>query len=462
MNTHGWKVAVAAFTLVVAGCADEPTASTGSTNANRSVVPAQAAGPADPALQMRAALRGMNDPEFLAHVEKSQNIVMVGFKPEAAPWGVDERGRSLLSRAVVAQRLAELKPYAKRVVLEFEHIPAVAVELPNAAVALQLRKLPWVDYVAFNTNTMTGDMVSCFDVNGNPPAPAVPDQPQTIPWNITRVRASDSWSLATGSGASRAFVILDDGADEGGGPNAMGGPDLSWGVYAWYVPQTSNDGVHGTPALSAGTARNNSVGTVGVAPGARARVDKIVDYYNGGAWETWAAYAVQNSDAYANVITISYSTKQTSSTPPASQAGLYDAIKYAYYQEGVIITASTGNQSRSDYYAYPAQYAEVVGVGGSGYSDEWIYNNYAPGNVEISAPAVDDGAVCKGGATGYASGTSFATPMVAGAVMLLRERFPYISNDSLRARLRNTAVPMANTQQSGAGRMDVYRALTAP
>lgn len=50
--------------------------------------------------------------------------------------------------------------------------------------------------------------------------------------------------------------------------------------------------------------------------------------------------------------------------------------------------------------------------------------------------------------------------MVAGALMMLREEFPNESPNSLTLRLLSTAVPMADPQKSGAGRMDVYAALT--
>lgn len=189
-------------------------------------------------------------------------------------------------------------------------------------------------------------------------------------------------------------------------------------------------------------------------------MSKIYDPAVDTRWDYWAYFAFDQEAQFSGVMTISYSTKQTSSAPPASFAPMYDAIKRAYYQYGTIITASTGNQGRADLYAYPARFPEVVGVGGSGFNDEYVLNNYAPGNVELAAPAIDVGTVCKGGQTGIADGTSFATPMVAGAFMLLREKFPNDTPDQLRARLRSTAVPMGNSQKSGAGRIDVYAALT--
>ena len=340
--------------------------------------------------------------------------------------------------------------FADTVLYRFKHIPAIAVRLPDAEAALRLRRLPWVDYVAPGSGLVTPDAVgTCSPLSS----------PQAVPWNIERVGADDAWAVATGAAAG-SLVVMDDGADE---TNGWHGPELDWLSYTYYVPSTYADGQHGTPVLGAAQANDNTVGTVGVAPDADARVTKIYDGTTGNsqhrAWEVHAASAIDDWAAQAEVMTISYSTKITSPNPPATFVGLHDAIQNAYYQHGVLFTASTGNQGRSDYYAYPAQFAEVIGVGGSDRNDAYTLNNYAPGNVELAAPARDVLTVCKGGAIGEYDGTSFATPMVAGAVMLLREAHPTWSADQVRQRLRDTAVPMANATRSGAGRLDVAAAL---
>jgi subtilisin family serine protease len=203
------------------------------------------------------------------------------------------------------------------------------------------------------------------------------------------------------------------------------------------------------------------VGIVGIAPGAILSDGNITGDGATTAWQNAAASIINLAAPETKVISISYSSKLT--YEPPDFALLHDAVINAYYQRGMIIVASTGNESSATIQSYPARWTEVIGVGGSGYSDEYVYNNYAPGNVEIAAPAVDVGVICQGGGTqGTASGTSFATPLVAGAVMLLRQKYPTNSNDWIRARLQNTALPMANSQQSGAGRLDVLAALDQP
>jgi hypothetical protein len=371
---------------------------------------------------------------------------------------VNERGVTLVSPALKSEHTRAVEALATRVIYRYKNIPAVTVELPNPNIATQLRHLPWVDYVAPATSLLTPDWVDvqCFPT----PARGIAEGPQHMPWNVQRVRADQAWPITTGN-SSAELMVLDDGVD--GQPDPLpSGPELHAEAYLGYVGSTPYNGYHGTPVLGAAEARNNTVGTVGVAPDTKATIAKIAD--NGPAdtvsWDYWSAMAIDGNAPVSGVVTISYSTKQTSSTPPASFVQLYDAIKNAYYQRNVVITASAGNQQRADYYAFPAAYPEVIGVGGSGYSDEYQLNNYAPGNVDLAAPALDVETVCKGGAIGLATGTSFATPMVAGALMLLRAAHPAETAAQLRQRLLNTAVPMADPLKSGAGRMDVYAALT--
>ncbi len=438
--------------LAFAGCADRVVAPEQENSpVSTSTMQHQNAPDEDIGMKMRREIRAMDDAAFRELVEQSDLTVMIGFKEVGRQRGVSKRGKALLSSAQAAPRADHVaQQFASDVIYRFKHIPAIAVRLPNAEAALQLRKLPWVDYVAPGSGLVTPDEVS---------AACYPIEPQVIPWNIEQVGADDAWSVATGN-APKSLVVLDDGADEDDGWYDQ---ELYWISYTYYVPSTYWDGNHGTPVLGAAQAGDNAVGTVGVAPDAEARVTKIVDPTTGDPdhqnWEANAAIAIDDHATLATVMTISYSTKITSPDPPPTFVGLHSAMQNAYYQHDVLFTASTGNQSQSDYYAFPANFDEVIGVGGSDRNDNYIYNNYAPGNVEIAAPAIDVLTVCKGGDVGPHSGTSFATPMVAGAVMLLREEHPNWTNEQVREQLRNTAEPMANSTKSGAGRLDVAEAL---
>lgn len=221
----------------------------------------------DPGLYMRQQLRSMNNDEFKQSIEKGGLTVMIGFKEEDTVRGVSKKGKALVDKPRAEQFANQVVPqFADSVIYRFKHIPAIAVKLKNAEMALQLRNLPWIDYVVAGSGLVTPDAVSmqCSPISS----------PQSVPWNITQVGADIAWTEATGSNAPGKLVVLDDGADEN---NGWHGTELDWEAYTYYVPSTSYDGDHGTLVLGAAQANDNSSGTVGVAPDAMARVMKIFD-----------------------------------------------------------------------------------------------------------------------------------------------------------------------------------------
>lgn len=80
---------------------------------------------------------------------------------------------------------------------------------------------------------------------------------------------------------------------------------------------------------------------------------------------------------------------------------------------------------------------------------------------EVSAPGVNVRSAYPGGGTAVLSGTSMASPHVAGALMLLREAFPNVSGTQLKLALYNTAVDYGapgEDNQYGKGIIDVLAA----
>ena len=399
----------------------------------------------DQAIRMRLAERAKTPQEARDDIEGGGNIVIVGFRPPGAMAGVDSKGQSRVSarmREVYADSSAR---GATRVIHRFKNIPAIALEFDNAGVAEALRHKPWVDYVAPNTGFVTPEFTSCgLGANEVPAPPGDPDVPQIVPWQASKIGADTVWARGiTGvSSFNRDLIIFGDGVVEHNtSPSQPSGPDLYTEIINWYVPWSSLDGRHETPVVGAAAARNNGVGTIGIAPGARVRVDKILE--GDSAKINYLAIAIDNEAAYSWVMNLSWGHNTTNPVAAPVWLPILDAIRNAYYTYNVIFVTSTGNLDRGDLYHFPAVFDEVVGVGGSGGTDGHVYNNWAPGNVEISAPAAAVVTVCKGGQTGTAHGTSFAAPLVAGAFMLLKQAYPTESASRLRERVRLTAKPMA-------------------
>ncbi len=155
------------------------------------------------------------------------------------------------------------------------------------------------------------------------------------------------------------------------------------------------------------------------------------------------------ADHGAQVISMSFEIAQSS---PALQA----AIQYAL-NKNIVVVAASGNDGQQ-ILVYPAAYNNVVGVGSTSNTDaKSAFTNYGTNAVYIAAPG--EGVVTTYPGANYAAGwgTSFSTPMVAGAAALILQARPaYHPGDVANAISRAAAVP-----QMGHGRMDLCLALSS-
>lgn len=129
-----------------------------------------------------------------------------------------------------------------------------------------------------------------------------------------------------------------------------------------------------------------------------------------------------------------------------SQA-MHDAIQEAE-QAGILFIAAAGNaganNDRTEY--YPANYAlsNVIAVAASDRNDRLAsFSSYGKEKVSVAAPGVDIYSTVFGG-YGLKSGTSMATPHVAGLAALIHAAHPGISAHDVTARIKYSAEPIAS------------------
>jgi subtilisin family serine protease len=112
--------------------------------------------------------------------------------------------------------------------------------------------------------------------------------------------------------------------------------------------------------------------------------------------------------------------------------------------------------------AYPAAYSNVIAVAAVTWWDTRVSFSNVGDYVDIAAPGVSIYNTYKNGSYAYESGTSQATPHVAGLAALIWARYPNYTAAQVRALIQNTAVDLGATgwdAQFGWGRIDARAAL---
>lgn len=151
---------------------------------------------------------------------------------------------------------------------------------------------------------------------------------------------------------------------------------------------------------------------------------------------------------------------------PNSQA-LYDAFQNAQ-QHGVICVAAAGNEATNDDTTldYPASFStrlnNVVTVAATTNTDQLAsFSNYGVNSVDLAAPGVNILSTLPNGKYGAMSGTSMATPEVAGALALVWGLHPSWNYTQVINQVLNTTDKLSSLQgkvKTG-GRLDLAAAV---
>jgi subtilisin family serine protease len=153
------------------------------------------------------------------------------------------------------------------------------------------------------------------------------------------------------------------------------------------------------------------------------------------------------ADHGANIISMSFSMAQSS-------PGLQAAIQYAL-SKNVATVASSGNDG-SKTLVYPASYGGVQGIGSSTNTDQRsTFSNFGSGVVTFAAPGEGIITTYPGGNYAAGWGTSFSTPMFAGAAALVLQARPASKPGDITNALSKTK----QISDMGYGRIDLFSSL---
>ncbi|GLZ28292.1 serine protease [Lentzea sp. NBRC 105346] len=285
--------------------------------------------------------------------------------------------------------------------------------------------------------------------------------------SVPQIGAPQAWQAGF-TGKNATVAVLDTGVD-------ATHPDLADAVSEskdfTESPSGTDDRVgHGTHVASTITGE----GTYrGVAPDAKLAIGKVLNDFGGGR-ESWIIAGMEWAAARADVVNMSLG----SPWPSEGDDPMSLALNKLTEQTGALFVVAAGNSGPSDEsIGSPAAADEALTVGAVDRQDNLAdfssrgprWNNgaikpdiTAPG-VGIVAARAKNGQFGKPGDTHVAlSGTSMATPHVAGAAAILAGQHPDWTAPQLKAALMSTAKPNAEltVYQQGAGRVDVAKAVT--
>jgi subtilisin family serine protease len=301
-------------------------------------------------------------------------------------------------------------------------------------------------------------------------------------WSLADDRllgVQDAWDVSTGG--STVVAVIDTGADlthpdlrdnlwrnaeeiPGNGIDDDGNgfvDDVNGADFVNRDGDPSDDNGHGTHVAGILAARGaNRVGVTGVAQRARLMVLKALGADAVGSAETMAEavrYAVANG---AKIINMSVSGPGRSQT--------FEEAVQAASDAGVLMTVAAGNSGHDLDVApeYPAAFpaSHVIAVAATGRTGKLIgISNRGVGTVDIAAPGQGIVSTARGGDYEIRTGTSMASPHVAGALVLLSSARPDLGADALQAALlgsarRGVAVTTGTLDVAGAMRRMVSAA----
>ncbi|MEB3211323.1 MAG: S8 family serine peptidase [Leptolyngbyaceae bacterium] len=279
-----------------------------------------------------------------------------------------------------------------------------------------------------------------------------------IPWGVERINARDVWEQGT-TGKGVTVAVLDSGVDfthidlddniwinsdeiPGNGIDDDGNgyidDRLGWDFVDGDGRPMDLEG-HGTHVAGTIAAERNGFGVTGVAPDAAIMAVRVLDEEGQGFVSDIVRglyYAINNG---ADVINLSLGGN---SPTPEIRTAIRDAFNL-----GIPVIMAAGNEGRS-VPSFPAQFAAQWGiaVGASDRTDRFANFSNQAGFTPLDyvvAPGVSIPSTLPGDRYGLLSGTSMATPHVAGTVALMLDANPTLTPSEVETILINTATTLA-------------------
>ncbi len=352
-----------------------------------------------------------------------------------------------------------------------------------------------VDYETSLDSLLTDSRILRIDQNFRVSTQAIPNDPRySQEWGMNNsgqtggvagadIKAELAWDLAKGTGQT-VVAVVDTGVDylhpdlaanmwtnTGEIPRNNVDDDNNGYVDDYYGYDTANgdgdpmdDQSHGTHVSGTiGAVGNNSVGVVGVAWKTRIMAVKSMDASGSGSFASIVAgldYAAANGASIVNM---------SLGGAGGSPGDFFEVAIINAGKKGVIVAAAAGNNGTNNDTSpfYPANYtaANIVSVAATDDADGIAgFSNYGLVSIDIGAPGVNIMSTLPNNSYGAQNGTSMATPMVAGALVVMMDQSPGLTYQQYIAKLYKGAdlIPSLAGKTTTGARLNLLKALPSP
>ncbi len=277
----------------------------------------------------------------------------------------------------------------------FKIIPAIAAEVSDAEI----------------TNLYKDPNVASVEIDALVHARI--DQEYRNTWGVLHI-GSDTAFTSGQTGKTVKVAVLDTGIDYNNTDlisNYAGGYNFVTGTT-----DPMDDNGHGTHVAGTIGAVKNNIGVVGVAPDVIIYALKVLDAQGNGYTSDVISALQWSMNNGIHVVNNSYGTTVNPGTALESTFAILEA-------KGIVSVASAGNSGtcagNTATIEYPAMYSSVIAVAATDSLNTRPCFSATGSQIELSAPGVNINSTKLGGGNIVYSGTSMASPHVAGVVVLL-------------------------------------------
>ena len=294
---------------------------------------------------------------------------------------------------------------------EYKNIAALAATVPTVA----------IKGIQKNPNVAAVEVDKKIQINS-----------QTVDWGISRTEAPKAWeSQLTGKGIKVA--VIDSGIANHEDLVISGGAS-----FVSYTNSYHDDNGHGTHVAGIIGAKNNAIGTVGIAPDSSIYAVKSLDQNGSGYLSDIVAgvdWSIQNN---MDIVNMSLGTTTHSST-------LQQIVDTAY-NKNILVVAAAGNNGTSDGSGdsvnYPARYSSAIAVSATDSSDNRASFSATGATIEVAAPGVGIASTYINNSYARMNGTSMAAPYAAGNLALMKQADSTLSAEALRMQLQQRTIDL--------------------